>query len=266
MQIFTRILLIAVLAAMPVSSVLSQPVDTAKLDNNPKLTTAESDWLNGHINRGEFDFQGKYVAFSQLLTGGFYGIGKFMLPYHKKSIFNDKIGGAFYQLYILTDEEKRRTNGYDAILVFGDKKHKGKMRRLTREAVIADNYNTYPQIPAGAGKDDNPVLSEANAAFFNEIYKGHTIVANGFDFSGKKVAIFNTHCSTNKIEQQTIPAYVERVKQSLNEYGHHWVEFTYLLDESQKRESGGYDVIIQYRCKMDLPLALLIKKLREVSQ
>ncbi|HTE34542.1 MAG TPA: hypothetical protein VK666_29390 [Chryseolinea sp.] len=234
-----------------------------QLDNNPKLTAAESAWLNNHLNRGEFDFDGKYVAFSQLLTGGFYGIGKFMLRLPKKHVFHEKIGETFYQIYVLNEEEKRATNGYDAIIVFGDKKHKGKMKRLKRESVIADNFNRYPQIPPGAGEDNNPVLSAANAGFFNEIYRQDSTIAQGFNFSGKKIAIFSTQCRFDKIEQKTIAEYVNKVRASLDEWGYYPPEFTYVLNEAQKKESGDYDLIIQYRCKMDIPLEALIKKLKE---
>lgn len=262
-SILSRFAQIIMLICLSAYSLFSQQPDTIKHDNNPRLTPEEGEWLNGHIDRGDFDFRGKYVAFSQLLTGGFYGIGKFMLRYPKKNVFQEKTGEAFYKLYVLTDEEKKRTNGYDAIFVLGDKRHKGKMKRLKREDVIADNFNAYPQIPAGAGKDNNDQLNDANAGFFNEIYKFHEIRSNGFDFSGKKVAIFSTECRFDKIEQQTIGEYVGRVQESLDRDGRCYPEFTYLLTEAQKKESGGYDVVIQYRCKIDIPLQALIGKLKE---
>ena len=40
-------------------------------------------------------------------------------------------------------------------------------------------------------------------------------------------------------------------------------DFTYYLDADQKKESGGYDVIIQYQCKKDLPVTDLIKLLKQ---
>jgi hypothetical protein len=257
-----RFLSVIFLITFSANSLFAQPLDTSRLDNNPKLTAAESAWLNNHIGHGEFNFDGKYVAFSQLLTGGFYGIGKFMLPFHKKNVFHERISEASYQLYVLDEQEKKATNGYDAIIVFYDRKHKGKMDRLKREAVIADNFNRYPQIPAGAGEDSNPALSAVNAAFFNAVYQRHSIVAQGFDFSGKKVAIFNTRGQVDKIKQETIEQYVNRVKTSLDRDGFYEPEFTYILSEAQKRESGDYDLIIQYLCKKDVPVETLVGKLK----
>jgi hypothetical protein len=56
--------------------------------------------------------------------------------------------------------------------------------------------------------------------------------------------------------------YIKRVKSQLDTYGFSTTDFTYYLDAEQKKESGGYDVIIQYQCKKDLPATYLIKLLK----
>lgn len=245
------------------NTLFAQNIDTPKTDNNPRLTTEESDWLNQHIKSSEFNFTGKTIGFAELTSGGFYGIGKFSYKLTKKEFFQRKLTDRIHQLYILTDEEKKKTNGYDAILVIADKNIKGKMRRMKRERVLEYSYNAFPQIPADAGLDNNPLLNKANSDFFNEVYKYDNYFKEPFDFTGKKVAIFQTHCDPKKIEQQSISEYVKRIKQQVDEEGFCRTEFTYLLNEQQKKESGGYDVIIQYRCKMDLPLGFLIAALNK---
>lgn len=240
-----------------------QSNDTFPADNNPRLTAEESAWLNQNIQPGNFDFTGKTIGFAELTSGGFYGIGKFSYPVTKKEFFRNGQSGRLHQLYILTDEEKKKTNGYDAILVAANKNIKGKMKRMKREVVIAYSHNAFPLIPTDAGVDNNPLLNKANADFFNEIYKHQDNFKTPFDFTGKKVAIFETHCDPKKIEQRSIAEYVKRVKEQLDEEGFCRTEFTYLLTREQKEKSGGYDVIIQYRCKMDLPLNFLIAALNK---
>lgn len=258
MKLYTLVLFVLFSNAL-----FAQNIDTSKTDNNPRLTSEESVWLNQVIKPGDFNFTGKTIGFAELTSGAFYGIGKLSYRLTKKEFFKRTLAAYIHQLYILTEEEKEKTNGYDAILVIADKNIKGKMKRMKRESIIEYSYNAFPQIPADAGLDNNPLLNKVNADFFNEIYKYHNHFDAPFDFTGKKVAIFDTHCTYRKAEQQSISAYVERVKHKLDEYGYCATEFTHLLNEQQKKESGGYDVIIQYRCKMDMPVSFLIAVLNK---
>jgi len=245
---------------------VAQGLDSLVVDNNPRLTAEQSNWLNTKLKPMNFNFDNKFIGYVQLLSGAFYGIGKLTLPLTKKDFFKINMDKCIYSLYVLDSGQKRKTNGYDAIIVVASKKIKGKMRRLEREHVIAETWNRYPQIPADAGIDNNPVLNKPNAHFFNEIYKYDNRLMTSYDFTGKKIAIFDTQCSFDKIQQKSIPEYVSRIKRQLDEWGYCMTEFTYILTEEQKKESGGYDVIIQYRCKMDVPLSALIKQLKKDNQ
>jgi hypothetical protein len=265
MQMLFRLFVLIIVAGLYSVPVFSQSMDSIKLDYNPRLTKAKSEWLNQHItHRGAFDFTGKNVAFAELLTGGFYGIGKFTLSLHQKHIFIPEIRESFYKLFVLTDEEKQQTKGLDAIFVLGNRKHKGKMRRLKSKSLIKYFSNNYPQIPDDAGKDDNPELSTANAAFFNEIYRNSPVyLPKSFDFAGKKLAIFSGESHAEKTKRVQISEYVQRLRTTLDESGYFWLEFIHILTPEQKIESGGYDVIISYRNKMGAPLQGLIDKLRK---
>lgn len=252
---------IAFLLALTCSLSFGQGTNVPVIDNNPKLTIEESTWLNSNIKTDGFNFDGKTVAFTLLQSGGFYGIGKFTLPLTKKNLFRLNVSKSLHTLYTLTTEEKKATNGFDAILVIAFEKIKGKMKRLKREDVIKETFNRYPEIPTDAGVDNNPVLNKPNADFFNEIYNYGSYLKTPIDFSGKKIAIFNTHCNVNKIERVSISEYVARIKKQLDESGYCATEFTHVLTEQQKEDSGGYDIIIQYRCKMDQPVGIFIKRL-----
>ncbi|HVW61349.1 MAG TPA: hypothetical protein VHC48_14965 [Puia sp.] len=244
-------------------SSFGQDIDIRPVDNNPRLTIEESAWLNKNIKPGSFNFDGKYVGFMELMSGGYWGIGKWTLPLTKKAFFRGRLNNCLYQLYILNAEEKKQTNGLDAVVVIAGKQIRGKMRRLKRADAIADARNGFPQIPADAGTDNSPLLNQANAEFLNELYKYGRYVTSPLNFSGKKVAIFEQNYSQRPInaEQRSISEYLHRVKRRLDESGYCDPEFTYLLTEQQKKESGGYDVIILYRDKKGVTLDQLIKKL-----
>lgn len=232
-------------------------------DNNPKLTAEEAARLNEQFKSEHFNFNGKYVGFTEVTSGGYWGIGKWTFRLNKSAFFNLAPEKHLYKLHILDSAEKARTNGYDAIIVIADKKVKGKFKRLKRETVIKNNYNRYPQLPADAGLDNNPLLNKPNADFFNELYKYDINPKPVYDFSGKKIAIFASY--DRKIEQKSIAEYVQHVKAQLDQWGFSHTEFTYMLTPEQKAESGGYDVIILYRNKKDLPLNAFIEYLRQNS-
>jgi hypothetical protein len=246
----------------------AQRYDTTKfIDNNPKLTQDESAWLNQVIQTGEFNFDNKRIAFVHVVSGGFYGIGKYTWRTKKRDFFRMFFLPLYtYTLYPLTAEEKKMTNGYDAVLLFADK-NKGKLKRVKRNYVIGEQYNGYPEFPREAGLDDNPVLSTANAIFFNEVYKHVTYAPASFDFTGKKIAIFDTQCQRkNKPQRKSIPEYVARARKQLETEAFCYTDYVHILTEQQKKESGGYDVIIQYRCKMDWPVNSLLEELKKDSK
>lgn len=232
-------------------------------DNNPKLTEQESQWLNERFKTENFNFKNKYIGFVELLSGGFYGIGKFTLPQKKKSLLQLDLNKFHNKLIVLDSTQKIGTWGYDALLVFVLKKNEGKLKRLNIEKLISEEKNRYPQIPTNAGLDTNSNLNAANAIFFNELYKADLYPKTDYDFNGKKVAIFNTHCQFDKVEIVNLAEYVKRIKSQLDTYGFSMTDFTYYLDAEQKKDSGGYDVIIQYLCKKDLPVTYLIKLLKQ---
>lgn len=232
-------------------------------DNNPKLTIAESQWLTKNFKIESYDFTNKYIGFVELLSGGFYGIGKFTLPLKKKILTQFDLSKYNYKLIVLDSTEKQITRGYDALIVLVLKKNKRKLERLNKEKLISESKNRYPQIPIDAGIDSNEKLNYSNAIFFNEIYKADLYPKTDFDFAGKKVAILNSYCQYNKLEKVKLSEYVDRIKSQLDQYGFSMTEVTYYLSAEQKQECGGYDVIIQYRCKKDIPLTDLIKFLKQ---
>ena len=104
-----------------------------------------------------------------MLSGGFYGIGKFTLPFRKKNLTQLDLIKFVHKLILLDTAEKKATSGYDALLVLVNKKNKGKLKWLDIEKLIAETMNRYPQIPSNAGLYTNLILNKDNAIFLNEI-------------------------------------------------------------------------------------------------
>ena len=101
------------------------------------------------------------------------------------------------------------------------------MKRIKRDRLVAGYDNSYPQIPREAGKDNDPVLSQANATFLNEIYRYRdTNLPKPFDFTGKKLAIFSASDDPGKVERRSIAEYTEKMQAALDVYGHAVPDFT----------------------------------------
>jgi hypothetical protein len=83
-------------------------VDIGKA-TNPILTNNEAAYFNAELlkQRKDFDFKGKKVAF--VLSGSFLDKQQYFKNWGGKEVANN--------LIILTDEEKQKANGYDAIIV-----------------------------------------------------------------------------------------------------------------------------------------------------
>ena len=83
-------------------------VDIGKT-NNPLLTNSEAEYFNAELirQRENFDFHGKKVAL--VLSGSVLGKHQYFKRWGGQTVVNN--------LILLTEEEKQRANGYDAIIV-----------------------------------------------------------------------------------------------------------------------------------------------------
>ena len=99
--------------------------DIAKT-TSPVLTDIEAEYFNVELSnhRKDFDFHGRKVAF--VLSGSFINKQQYFKNYGGKKVVNN--------LIILTDEEKQKANGYDAIIVSWRKQgvSKGFRKRLIK--------------------------------------------------------------------------------------------------------------------------------------
>jgi len=239
----------------------SQSIAYKGMDSNPRLNEAESAYLQQLFPRAIFSFHDKHVGFCYLSVDTVGIRPPNLWHVTKQRYFMEYENGQHvyaYRLYLLNGAERKKTNGYDAIVLFTEKKFEQKLSKITNKKVIQPYWLAYAEIPDDAGSDNNPVLSKANAGFIQALYG--KAVPHGFDFYGKKIAVINTHENeTGGPQIVSIGAYVARVRESLLLRETYYTDFIYLLNEEQKKQSGGYDIVIQYMVKKDIPLENLVR-------
>jgi len=258
--------LVLILSLILSISSYRQSTDGLFIDNNPNVTPAEAEWLNTNFRTENFDFRDKCVGFLYVESGGFYGIGKYTHSMQKKDLRSVNLSKISYRVMVLDAAEKKWTRGYDVLILIASNKIDGKLSRVKWEQAMMFGINRYPQIPADAGQDSNSNLSTDNAIFFNEVYKAELDPDTSIDFTGKKVAIFDINCGTNEIKRVNISDYVNSIKAQLASEAYSNPGWKYVLNEEQKQESGGYDVIIQTPCKKGVAIRTLIEHLKSEQQ
>lgn len=215
-----------------------QPFD----NNDPKVNTAEAQWLNEHAATPQFDFNGKTIDFIHVVPA-LFGIGKDYYPNNKKMLWSSKAGEYLFKVIVLDSSEKNTTNGYDALLIFSREKHQRKFKHSSKAEALVFSRNRYPQIPERAGSDNNNQLSAANAEFFNQVYK-HEPYLEHFDFTDKKILLVEVAQYNIPPKFVSIKNYVQQVKNKLYQSAVFNPDQAFILTATQKQQSGGYDVII----------------------
>lgn len=209
---------------------------------DPQLNTAEAQWLQEYAATSQFDFKNKTIGFIYI-TPGMLGTGKHYDYYSKKMLHSQGADKYLFKVIVLDSSEQAATNGYDALLLFSQKKHARKLSRSNKEDALLDARNRYPQIPEDAGMDNNSQLSPANAAFLNQLY-AQDLDKYNFNFNDKKVLILEAGYFNATPKFISIKNYVQYVKNQLYRLPIFNPNQAYYLDEQQKQQSGGYDVII----------------------
>ncbi len=103
------------------------------------------------------------------------------------------------------------------------------------------------------GVDGLPMLNSHESAYFNVVFKENL---NGFDFTGKKVGFIYSGARSNKKEYFGLEKDRFKRNDTLNR------GTLYIFDETQKKESGGYDAAIVYWSKRLMPIQDVVKRLK----
>ena len=100
------------------SNIFGQNLSECGIDNNPKLTQVESEYLNAYLTekRNGFDFNDKKAIFITGNSGNRIGTKKEYFDYIKK--WDEKNARVATGIEILTDKEKMESDGYDVIVTY----------------------------------------------------------------------------------------------------------------------------------------------------
>lgn len=205
------------------------------LDNNPILNKAESEYFNSFFaNQSlEFDFTQKRVAFVSLDFGINPRSKSDYFRYYSAKKTND------IRLVVIDSIECQKTNGYD-VLVLMDIPQK-KMDKIDIDKIIEKLSVCDKAKPSNLyqlGLDDNPVLTNLESEYFNEVFKANK---NNYIFTNLKVGFFK---GNNGSMIQSKKQYFDSVKNRLENCISASNDYVLKLDEKEKIESGGYDLII----------------------
>lgn len=250
MKYFTFILLSLIYANSN-----AQPIEMLGEDCNPILNKKERDYLSSIFAEEKHDFVNKSVGFASYKVKNICKTKTFelsqFLPITKKEFFTnslrDDCNSIISKLFILNADQKKISQGFDAIILIAPKKKQEKINVKKRHRITERfGYRTlnYPENLSQVGNDSLSELTQQDAVFFNKIY-----LNRNFDFAGKKVAFINPHLDKNDFIK-TKKDLIFRIKKHLEtDFLYPASEELMILSEDEKKQTGGYDAIIVYQTK-----------------
>lgn len=99
-------------------NISAQNLDECGIDSNPKLNLTESKFLNEYLSdrRNEFDFTNKKIIFVTGNSGNFIkDKSDYFKNVRERIGTNSRIGS---DIIVLTEDEKIKSGGYDAIVTY----------------------------------------------------------------------------------------------------------------------------------------------------
>ena len=100
------------------------------------------------------------------------------------------------------------------------------------------------------GIDNSSLLNEFESAYLNYIFKKEK---GEIDFTGKRVAFIYSGANSCKKE------YFDKERKRLRHHQTPNRGMLYILNETQKSESGGYDMVVLYWSKIAVPIDKVVK-------
>lgn len=234
----------------------AQTSNSIGIDCNPRLNEQEISYLRHMFPAGNFDFNNKTIGFAahnvkKICKTATIVPLNMKIPINKKEYFNalaqDSCNTTASKLLILNDDQRKQSGGFDAIVVLVPKKKEQKIDDKTKSHLSkVFGYRTlnYPANLQSVGNDNLAELTEQDAVFLNTIYHYRS-----FDFKGKKIAFMNPHLEKEKQVIRTKKEYIEKIKKHLEDDFLYPTDELIILNEQEKKESGGYDAMIVYQTK-----------------
>jgi hypothetical protein len=115
------------------------------------------------------------------------------------------------------------------------------MKNYIRLLLLLASANFYGHNLSNCGLDNNPALTDDEAAFLNAYFGEDE--NEGFDFKGKKVLIVN---GANGFRFETKAEYFRDIKRRLEESSMPVATTPIPLTAMEKIQSGGYDAVITH--------------------
>lgn len=115
------------------------------------------------------------------------------------------------------------------------------MKNYLRLLLLLASANFYGHNLENCGLDNNPALTDDEAAFLNAYFGENE--GEGFDFKGKKVLIVN---GAQGLRFESKTEYFKDIKQRLEQSGLPVASTPIPLTQMEKIQSGGYDAVITH--------------------
>ncbi len=209
------------------------------VDYNPILNKSESEYFNILFTekQNDFDFEAKKVAFVSVELEIRLRCKNDFFKYYTRS--SDSTSSSSFELLVLDSIQNKKSNGYDAVILLDRTKNEISEKLINRiVGALAECEMRKPFDLYKLGLDNNPLLTESEARYFNEQVKEKRI---NFDFINKKVGFFR---GNNGANLQSKSDYFNLIKERLGSNIDGSNDFIILLTNEEKNESGGYDAII----------------------
>lgn len=218
------------------------------IDCNPKLNSEEIHFFKKAFGTDTFCFENKNIGFATNDGFKIWGFDNSFMPISKKTYFNlfrkDTKQNLKSKLVVLDSIQKQKTKGFDAIILAFDKKYQKKAEESKFKRIITVfGYRelNYPNNLNLVGNDTSSVLSQQDASFLNQLFNRSREL---FDFNGKRIAVIRTQ--TKSIISKS--EFIDKVKKHLDSDFLYPYDFLYILNDKERKDSGGYDAIIIYDC------------------
>ena len=228
------------------------------VDCNPRLNEQEIRYLSYKFAADNYDFTDKTIGFAAHNVKRICRVStiaplSMRLPINKKEYFmalaQDSCQTTISKLFVLNEDEKKQSGGFDAFVVLVPKKKENKVGDKTRSRlaeVFGYRRLNYPGNLHLVGNDARDELTDDDAVLFNSIYEQEK---GKFDFKGKKIAFVNPHEQEKQQKIKTKVEYINKIKKHLEKDFLYPTDHLEIFNEEEKKESGGYDAMIVYFSK-----------------
>ncbi len=134
------------------------------------------------------------------------------------------------------------------------------MKNYLHLILLMASMGMFAQQADRCGLDNNPALTDEEAAFLNEYFS--ELDRRGFDFTGKKVLILGGSAGTSLYGKQD---YFNSIKSRIEQTTVPIASSPYPLTEEQKAQSG-YDAVLTFWNKVPMTREKIKRVVRRVAE